>query len=116
MRDNNYIINSFNLISVVIIIVLFYFVITIYLQNEIYNVENFAMNDKGVSYDNPFKYQASNTRIMYNNTGTLPWNRHMINSSIPYDVNIKKEAVNVYYYEFDNETFNNKLKEIFKNN
>jgi hypothetical protein len=74
------------------------------------------MNDKDISYNNPFKYEASNTRIMYNNTGTLPWNRHMINSSIPYDVNIKKEAVNVYYYEFDNETYNNKLREIFKNN
>jgi hypothetical protein len=115
MRDN-YIMYSFNLISVVIIIILFYIVITIYLQKELYNVENFAMNDKGVSYNNPFKYRASNTRIMYNNTGTLPWNRHIINSSIPYDVNIKKEAVNVYYYEFDNKTYNDKLKEVFKTN
>jgi hypothetical protein len=29
-------------------------------------------------------------------------------------VNIKKEAVNVYYYEFDNTTFNDKLKDVFK--
>jgi hypothetical protein len=53
---------------------------------------------------------------MYENTGEYPWNRHSINSSIPYDVNIKREAVNVYYYEFDNNTFNSKLKEIFKSN
>ena len=53
---------------------------------------------------------------MYENTGEYPWNRHTINSSIPYDVNIKKEAVNVYYYEFDNNTFNSKLKEVFKSN
>jgi hypothetical protein len=53
---------------------------------------------------------------MYENTGEYPWNRHSINSSIPYDVNIKREAVNVYYYEFDNETFNDKLKQVFKSN
>jgi hypothetical protein len=53
---------------------------------------------------------------MYENTGEYPWNRHAINSSIPYDVNIKKEANNVYYYEFDNKTYNNKLKDLFKSN
>jgi hypothetical protein len=51
---------------------------------------------------------------MYENTGEYPWNRHSINSSIPYDIKIKKEAVNVYYYEFDNKTFDSKLKQTFK--
>jgi hypothetical protein len=53
---------------------------------------------------------------MYNNTGELPWNRHLINSSIPYDIEIKTEAENVYYFEYDNETYTNKLKELFKSN
>jgi len=38
---------------------------------------------------------------MYENTGQLPWNRHKINSSIPYDVTVKNEVNKAYYYEFD---------------
>lgn len=79
-------------------------------------VEKFNQNTGVIDYNNPSKYKPYNIRLMYENTGEYPWNRHFINSSIPYDVNIKKEAVNVYYYEFDNKTFNNKLKEVFKSN
>lgn len=79
-------------------------------------VEKFNQNTGVIDYNNPSKYKPYNIRLMYENTGEYPWNRHSINSSIPYDVNIKKEAVNVYYYEFDNKTFNNKLKEVFKSN
>jgi len=77
-------------------------------------IEKFNQNTGIVDYNNPAKYKPYNIRMMYENTGEYPWNRHSINSSIPYDVNIKKEAVNVYYYEFDNKTFNEKLKEVFK--
>jgi len=97
---------------------MFFIVIKRYLELEKFNnVEGFGMNNTGgVVYDNPAKYIASNTRIQYENEGVLQWNRHVINSSIPYDVKVKKEAVNVYYYEFDNKTYNEKLKEIFKSN
>ena len=72
--------------------------------------------DKFTNYNNDFKYKPSNTRILYRNVGELPWNRHSINSSIPFDIKVKKEAENAYYYEFDNTTYNEKLKEIFKSN
>jgi hypothetical protein len=78
------------------------------------NIEKFNQNTGEIDYDNRFKYKPYNIRLMYENTGEYPWNRHTINSSIPYDVNIKKEAVNVYYYEFDNKTYNDKLKDVFK--
>jgi hypothetical protein len=80
------------------------------------SIERFNQNTGTIDYTNRFKYKPYNIRLMYENTGDYPWNRHSINSSIPYDVNIKKEAVNVYYYEFDNKTFNNKLKQVFKSN
>jgi len=115
---SNFVINIYNLISVVILLIMFFIVIKRYLELEnFFNIESFGMdNFAGIVYDNPSKYIASNTRIQYENAGELPWNRHPINSSIPYDVNVKKEALNVYYYEFDNKTYNKKLKEIFKNN
>jgi len=93
---------------------MYFVIIKNYLNSE--SIENFSLTSSSVNYDNPFKYRASNTRIMYNNTGELPWNRHLINSSIPYDIEIKREAENVYYYEYDNETYANKLKELFKSN
>jgi len=114
----NFVINIYNIISIVILFIMFFIVIKRYLELEnFYNIESFGMNNNGgVVYDNPSKYIASNTRIQYENAGELPWNRHRINSSIPYDVNVKKEAVNVYYYEFNNKIYNEKLKEVFKNN
>jgi len=114
----NFVINIYNLISIIILFIMFFIVIKRYLELEKFNnVEGFGMNNiGGLVYDNPAKYIASNTRIQYENEGVLPWNRHVINSSIPYDVKVKKEAVNVYYYEFDNKTYNEKLKEIFKSN
>jgi len=80
------------------------------------SIEGFNQDTGVIDYTNRFKYKPYNIRLMYENTGEYPWNRHSINSSIPYDVNIKKEAVNVYYYEFDNKTFNDKLKQVFKSN
>ena len=106
----------YNVISIILIIIIFIIVIKRYLSNTDEKIEKFNMKDDNVNYNNKFKYMPSNTRIMYENTGEYPWNRHIINSSIPYDVNVKKEAVNVYYYEFDNNTYNEKLKEVFKNN
>lgn len=115
---SNFVINIYNIISIFILLIMFIIVIKRYLELEKYsNIESFGMNNNGdIVYKNPSKYLPSNTRIMYNNTGSLPWNRHKINSSIPYDIKVKKEAVNVYYYEFDNKTYNQKLKEVFKNN
>ena len=113
--NNNYITCSFNLISIIIVIIMYFIVIQKYINNN-KTVENFNMNESTIRYNNLFKYKPSNARIMYNNTGELPWNRHIINSSIPYDIDIKPEAQNVYYYEFDNKTYAEKLKKLFKNN
>ena len=106
-------------ISVILIIVIFNIIIYQYVSltmsiEKPVNIEKFNQNTGEIDYENQFKYKPYNIRLMYENTGEYPWNRHTINSSIPYDVNIKKEAVNVYYYEFDNKTYNDKLKEVFK--
>ena len=106
----------YNVLSIVLIIIIFFLVIKKYLKDNDNIYENFNMNNNVMNYDNRFKYIPSNARIMYENTGDYPWNRHSINSSIPYDVNVKKEAVNVYYYEYDNDTYNEKLKQVFNNN
>ena len=113
--NDNYITCSFNLISIIIVIIMYFIVIQKYINSN-KTVENFNMNESTIRYNNLFKYKPSNARIMYNNTGELPWNRHIINSSIPYDIDIKPEAQNVYYYEFDNKTYAEKLKKVFKNN
>jgi hypothetical protein len=122
MKNNNMIdilINIMKVISVILIIVIFNIIIYQYVAltmtiDKPSNIEKFNQNTGEIDYDNRFKYKPYNIRLMYENTGEYPWNRHTINSSIPYDVNIKKEAVNVYYYEFDNKTYNDKLKEVFK--
>ena len=106
----------YNLAIIILICIIFIIVIKRYLSNTYDKIENFNMKDSTINYNNNFKYIPSNARIMYENSGIYPWNRHIINSSIPYDVNVKKEAVNVYYYEFDNNTYNEKLKDVFKNN
>jgi hypothetical protein len=111
----NIIINIIKIISILLIFIIFNIVIYQYLSiDSTNNIEKFNQDSGDVNYENKFKYKPYNIRLMYENTGEYPWNRHTINSSIPYDVNIKKEAVNVYYYEFDNKTFNRKLKEVFK--
>jgi hypothetical protein len=115
MKYSNIII-LYNILSIILIVIIFFLVIKRYLKDTDKNIETFNMNSDVINYDNNFKYMPSNTRIMYENTGEYPWNRHIINSSIPYDVNVKKEAVNVYYYEFDNNTYDEKLKEVFHNN
>jgi hypothetical protein len=109
----NIIINIIKIISTLLIILIFSIVIYQYISVN-NNIENFNQDTGDINYENKFKYKPYNIRLMYENTGEYPWNRHTINSSIPYDVNIKKEAVNVYYYEFDNATFNRKLKQVFK--
>ena len=122
MKNNNMIdilINIMKVISVILIIVIFNIIIYQYVAltmtiDKPSNIEKFNQNTGEIDYDNRFKYKPYNIRLMYENTGEYPWNRHTINSSIPYDVNIKKEAVNVYYYEFDNKTYNDKLKDVFK--
>ena len=107
--------NIIKIISILLILLIFVIVIYQYLSIDS-NIEKFNQDTGDINYENKFKYKPYNIRLMYENTGEYPWNRHTINSSIPYDVNIKKEAVNVYYYEFDNKTFNNKLKKVFKSN
>lgn len=107
--------NIIKIISILLILLIFVIVIYHYLSIDS-NIEKFNQDTGDINYENKFKYKPYNIRLMYENTGEYPWNRHTINSSIPYDVNIKKEAVNVYYYEFDNKTFNNKLKKVFKSN
>jgi hypothetical protein len=111
----NIMINIIKIISILLILLIFNIVIYQYLSID-NNIEKFNQDTGDINYENKFKYKPYNIRLMYENTGEYPWNRHTINSSIPYDVNIKKEAVNVYYYEFDNNTFNSKLKKVFKSN
>ena len=65
-----------------------YFIVIQKYINSDKTVENFNMNESNIRHNNLFKYNPSNARIMYNNTGELPWNRHIINSSIPYDIDI----------------------------
>ena len=108
----NILIILIKIISILLILAIFNIIIYNYLN--ITNIEKFNLDTGNINYENKMKYKPYNIRLMYENTGEYPWNRHTINSSIPYDVNIKKEAVNVYYYEFDNKTYNNKLKSVFK--
>ena len=114
----NIIFNIMKVIAIVLLLILFIIIIYHILSTNknILNIEKFNQDTSVIDYDNKFKFKPYNIRIMYENTGEYPWNRHTINSSIPYDVNIKKEAGNVYYYEFDNNTYNNKLKDAFKSN
>ena len=92
--NNNYIVCSFNLVSIIIIMIIYFIVIKKYVNSQ-KTIETFNMNESSIRYNNIFKYKPSNARIMYNNTGELPWNRHIINSSIPYDIDIKQEAKTV---------------------
>lgn len=113
--------NIIRVISIVLILIIFNIIIYQYLTIDAgiadnITIEKFNQDTGVIDYENQFKYKPYNIRLMYENTGEYPWNRHTINSSIPYDVNIKKEAVNVYYFEFDNKTYNEKLKEVFKSN
>ena len=114
----NIIFNIIRVISIILILILFIIIIyqILSINKNVLNIEKFNQDTSIIDYNNQFKFKPYNIRLMYENTGEYPWNRHTINSSIPYDVNIKKEAGNVYYYEFDNNTYNNKLKEIFKSN
>jgi hypothetical protein len=118
--NTDIIITIIKVVSILMILIIFNIIIYQYLSIEKTivnaNIEKFNQDTGTIDYNNQSRYKPFNTRIMYENTGEYPWNRHSINSSIPYDVNIKREAVNVYYYEFDNNTFNSKLKEIFKSN
>jgi len=129
--NSNIIITVIKVVSILLIIIIFNIIIYQYLsiENKIVsangngstangnaNIEKFNQNTGVIDYENPSRYKPYNSRIMYENTGDYPWNRHTINSSIPYDVNVKKEAINVYYYEFDNSTFDSKLKQTFKSN
>ena len=112
MKDTN-IIFIYNIISIFIIIIIYFLVIHRYLLNDIGYSNNagneyFSMKDADIHYNNKFRYMPSNTRIMYENTGTYPWNRHIINSSIPYDVNVKK------YYPLEEIVIKNSKKNISK--
>lgn len=99
---------SIKIITIILVVVIFYVV----LQNNVV----YVVKDNFTDYNNQFKYKPVNTRIQYTNTGELPWNRHGISSSIPYDIKVKDEASNAYYYEYDNKTYDDRLKAAFKNN
>ena len=110
--NTSLLITVIKVVSVLLVILIFNIIIYQYLTLEIAKgagIEKFNQDDSAIDYANNSKYKPYNARLMYENTGEYPWNRHIINSSIPYDVNVKKEAVNVYYYEYDNYTYNEKL-------
>jgi hypothetical protein len=104
----NKILLTIKIITIVLVVIIFYVVMH---KNMVYIVR-----DDFVDYNNQFKYKPANTRIQYTNVGDLPWNRHSISSSIPYDVKVKAEVENAYYYEYDNKSYNEKLKAAFKSN
>lgn len=87
-----------------VIIILLIFSLFYLLSNKC--IESFS-ND-----DNYFK--GFNTRLNYRNTGSYPWDRHYIYSSIPTDVEMKYNTT--YYYEFGNDEYELRLRNIFKNN
>lgn len=64
-----------------------------------------------IDQDNYFK--AFNTRINYRNTGLYPWDRHFIYNSLPNDITMKYDTA--YYYEFGNDEYELRLRNIFNN-
>lgn len=103
---------SIRFVIIILVVIIFYFLMKNSLIAYVHDKND--VNESFENYNNPFKYKASNTRILYRNVGELPWNRHSINSSIPYDVKVVRQAQKAYYYEFDNNTYDKKLKEVFK--
>lgn len=109
-------ITGIKILSTIIIIIIFILLI----KNYIYD---FINSSSTIEYFESDEYEKKelfdiipyNTRLIYNNRGDLPWNRHPISSSVPYDITVKKEASNAFYYEFNNAEYELKLKEIFKN-
>ena len=100
-------------IIVIVVIMIFSLLFKNYLIKYIFDdIDNNNFSESFINQDNIIK--PSNTRIAYYNIGEEPWNRHTITSSIPYDVTVRNDANTAFYYEFDNETYNKKLKEIFK--
>ena len=83
------IVNIIKVISIVLILIIFSMIIYQYLTIEAdnnaknVNIEKFNQGTDVIDYENQFKYKPYNIRLMYENTGEYPWNRHAINSSIP---------------------------------
>jgi hypothetical protein len=75
-------------------------------------VENFKNQDDEIA-NQVNQYNAYNTRMTYRNTGALPWERHNIYSSLPVDIKVKYK--NAYFYEYGNDEYTLKLREIFNN-
>jgi len=100
-------------IIVIAVIIIFSLLFKNYLIHYIFDdLSSSVIQESFINQDNMIK--PYNTRISYINIGDEPWNRHSITSSVPYDINVSTE--NAFYYEFDNDTYNMKLKEIFKSN
>ena len=57
--------------------------------------------------NNNFDYFTNNSR----NSNEYPWERNDINSTIPYDIKLKNNKSNLY--EYGNEEYEKKLKDIF---
>lgn len=96
------------IVLVIFAIVFKYYVLDYLLIPKHYDNEGFTdVNDDDV-------IKPVNTRISYYNIGEYPWNRHTIISSIPYDIKSKEDAPNAPYFEMDNETYNQKLKDVFQ--
>jgi len=108
-------IGGIKVLSIIIIIIIFAVLIKNYIYDYINSntiLEPFESEKKKEEFEDIVPY---NTRILYNNRGDLPWNRHSISSSVPYDITVKEEASNAFYYEFNNADYELRLKDIFKN-
>lgn len=92
-------------LAIIIIVIVFAIVFKYYVLDILFEVKSEPFTDS--------KYKPANTRIAYYNIGDYPWNRHTISSSIPYDIKLKDNNDIMPYYEFDNDTYNKKLKEVF---
>jgi len=118
--NNLLIYTGIKIVSIIIIIIIFGLLVNNYLYDFINNndtLEPFGNFDNKKEDENKeiIEMKPYNTRILYNNVGELPWNRHTISSSIPFDVTVKKEVSNAFYYEFNNADYELNLKKIFKN-
>jgi hypothetical protein len=103
------------IIMVIVIIIIFSLIFKNYFMKFIFEeIDNNIVSEPFINENNMIR--PYNTRISYYNIGEEPWNRHTITSSVPYDINVRDDAQNAFYYEFNNETYHKKLKELFKSN
>ena len=77
---------------------------TNYINSNISNI----CSDNNQPFSSNNNIIAYNDDLMYNNTGTNPWEHHKVHRSIPNNPEVK--FTNAYYYEFTNELYLQNIK------